>query len=242
MTDGAAARSEARARARERVIVALDVPDRASLSDFLDRLEGQPAFYKVGLELFVAEGARAVEMVRQRGGRVFLDLKLHDISETVARAVTTAVGLGVELLTVHAAGGSEMLRRAVDAAAGRVKLIAVTVLTSLTAADLVADGIAGTVGEAVLRRARVAASAGVAGIVCSPHEVAEARVAVPNLLLVVPGVRPSGAALGDQKRVATPAATLRAGADHLVVGRPIRDAAAPAAAFNAIVDEIEAAG
>jgi orotidine-5'-phosphate decarboxylase len=225
--------------ARERVIVALDVPDLRGLETFLDRLEGQPAFYKVGLELFVAEGPRAVELVRARGGRVFLDLKLHDISETVARAVSTAAKLGVELLTVHAAGGSEMLRRAEDAAAGRIKLLAVTVLTSLTADDLAADGIAGSVGEVVLRRARVAAASGIAGLVCSPHEVADARAAGKDLLLVVPGVRPAGAALGDQKRVATPAATVRAGADFLVVGRPIRDAAAPAEAFNAIVREIE---
>jgi orotidine-5'-phosphate decarboxylase len=227
--------------ARERVIVALDVPDRRALEGFLDRLEGQPAFYKVGLELFVAEGARAIELVRARGGRVFLDLKLHDISETVARAVTTAAGLGVELLTLHASGGREMLRRAVDAAAGKVKLLAVTVLTSLTADDLAADGVAGTVADAVGRRARVAAAAGIAGLVCSPHEVTVARAAGKDLLLVVPGVRPSGAALGDQKRVGTPAATVAAGADFLVVGRPIRDAAAPAEAFNAIVREIEGA-
>jgi orotidine-5'-phosphate decarboxylase len=227
--------------ARERVIVALDVPDRQALEGFLDRLEGQPTFYKVGLELFVAEGARAIELVRARGGRVFLDLKLHDISETVARAVTTAAALGVELLTLHASGGSEMMRRAVDAAAGRIKLLAVTVLTSLGAEDLAADGIAGTVAEAVLRRARLAAAAGIAGLVCSPHEVTEARRAGQDLLLVVPGVRPSGADLGDQKRVATPAVTVRAGADFLVVGRPIRDAASPAEAFNAIVREIEAA-
>jgi orotidine-5'-phosphate decarboxylase len=228
--------------ARERVIIALDVPDLAGLRGFLERLEGQPVFYKVGLELFVAEGARAVEAVQKAGGRVFLDLKLHDIPETVGRAVTSAVAMGVELLTVHTAGGAEMMRRAAEAAAGKVKILGVTVLTSLTADDLRADGIAGTVAEAVGRRARLAAAAGIAGLVCSPHEVGEARAAGERLLLVVPGVRPAGAALGDQKRVATPAATVRAGADHLVVGRPVRDAPSPAEAFAAIVREIETAG
>jgi orotidine-5'-phosphate decarboxylase len=226
--------------ARERVIVVLDVPDMPALTRFLDQLEGRPSFYKIGLELFIAEGARAVEAVKARGGRVFLDLKLHDIPETVARAVSNAAGLGVELLTVHASGGGEMLRRAAEASADRVKLLAVTVLTSLGPEDLAADGITGTVAAAVSRRAKLAASAGIAGIVCSPHEVAEARAAGENLLLVVPGVRPSGAALGDQKRVATPAAAIRAGADYLVVGRPIRDAAAPAQAFTAIVEELRA--
>jgi orotidine-5'-phosphate decarboxylase len=225
--------------ARERVIVALDVPDLAALTAYLDRLEGRPRFYKVGLELFVAAGARAVELVKARGGRVFLDLKLHDIPETVARAVQSAGALGVDLLTVHAAGGSEMCKRAVEAGAGKLTLLAVTVLTSLGPEDLAADGIAGPVAAAVARRARVAAAAGIGGLVCSPHEVGEARAAGEQLLLVVPGVRPGGAALGDQKRVATPAATLRAGADHLVVGRPIRDAAAPAEAFEAIVTELE---
>lgn len=228
--------------ARERVIVALDVPDRPSLLDLLDRLEGQPAFYKVGLELFVAEGPGIVEVVRARGGRVFLDLKLHDIPETVGRAVKSAAALGVDLLTVHAAGGAQMLERAVQSADSRLTILAVTVLTSLSPDDLAADGLTGSVAEAVARRASVAARAGVGGLVCSPHEVSEARAAGQELLLVVPGVRPVGAALGDQKRVATPAATVRAGADHLVVGRPIRDAASPAEAFAAIVREIESDG
>jgi orotidine-5'-phosphate decarboxylase len=225
--------------ARERVIVALDVPDLRELERFLDRLERQPAFYKVGLELFLAEGARAVEAVQARGGRVFLDLKLHDIPETVGRAVANAAKLGAELLTVHTAGGLEMLRRTADAAAGKVKTLGVTVLTSLGQEDLAAEGISGSVADAVARRAALAARAGLAGLVCSPQEVAAAGQAAPGLLRVVPGVRPAGAALGDQKRVGTPAATIQAGADHLVVGRPIRDAASPAEAFAAIVAEIE---
>jgi orotidine-5'-phosphate decarboxylase len=225
--------------ARERVIVALDVPDLRALGAFLDRLEGRPLFYKVGLELFVAEGARAVEAVRARGGKVFLDLKLHDIPETVARAVASAAALGAELLTVHTAGGADMLRRAAEAAAGQVKVIGVTVLTSLADEDLREDGVADGVAAAVSRRAALAARAGLAGIVCSPHEIEAARAS--GLLLVVPGVRPAGAAAGDQKRVASPGAAARAGADYLVVGRPVRDAPAPARAFDAIVREVEAA-
>ena len=225
----------------ERVIVALDVPDMAGLTAFLDRLEGRPRFYKVGLELFVAEGARAIEVVQQRGGKVFLDLKLHDIPETVARAVSSAISLGAELLTVHTAGGFEMVRKAVEVAKGRPGVLGVTVLTSLSADDLLADGIAGTMREAVVRRAKLAEKAGAMGIVCSPQEVADVRAACSTLALVVPGVRPAGAALGDQKRVATPASAIAAGADYLVVGRPIRDAQNPAAAFSATVAEVESA-
>ncbi|HEY0707497.1 MAG TPA: orotidine-5'-phosphate decarboxylase, partial [Polyangia bacterium] len=165
----------------------------------------------------------------------------HDIPETVSRAVATAAELGVDLLTVHAAGGTEMLKRAAEAAGDRLTLLAVTVLTSLGVEDLRADGISGSVAEAVIRRARLAAAAGVGGLVCSPHEVADARAAGKDLLLVVPGVRPSGAAAGDQKRIATPSDTVKAGADFLVVGRPVRDAASPAQAFADIVREIEAA-
>jgi orotidine-5'-phosphate decarboxylase len=229
------------AAAAERVIVALDVPDRAGLASFLDRLEGQARFCKVGLELFVAEGAAAVEAVQKRGAKVFLDLKLHDIPETVARAVAVAAGLGAELLTVHTAGGGEMMRRAVATAQGRPGILGVTVLTSLSEEDLRADGIGGSMRDAVVRRAKLAASAGATGIVCSPQEVADVRAACPTLALVVPGVRPAGAALGDQKRVATPKSAIAAGADYLVVGRPIRDAANPAQAFAEIVGEVAAA-
>jgi orotidine-5'-phosphate decarboxylase len=227
--------------AAERVIVALDVPDMAGLTFFLDHLDGQPRFYKVGLELFVAAGARAVEAVQKRGGKVFLDLKLHDIPETVARAVASATSLGAELLTVHTAGGFEMMRRAAEVAKGKPGILGVTVLTSLSEEDLRADGIAGTMREAVVRRAKLAEKAGATGIVCSPQEVADVRAASGTLALVVPGVRPAGAALGDQKRVATPASAISAGADYLVVGRPIRDAQNPAAAFAALVGEVESA-
>ena len=230
--------------ARERVIVALDVPDLAGLSKLLDRLGGRPAFYKVGLELFVGEGERAIELVKSRGGRIFLDLKLHDIPETVARAVTSAARVEAELLTVHTSGGFEMLSRAADAAAGKVKILGVTVLTSLVEDDLRAEGIEQTIPEMVKARARIAARAGIAGLVCSPLEIEAARAAAPGLFIVVPGIRPAtgqGSAAGDQKRIATPEIAIRNGADYLVIGRPIRDAADPAAAFDAVVREIETA-
>ena len=186
--------------ARERVIVALDVPDCAALGKLLDRLDGRPAFYKVGLELFVAEGERAVELVRARGGKVFLDLKLHDIPETVARAVASAARVQAELLTVHTSGGYEMLARAAEAAAGRVKLLGVTVLTSLAEDDLRAEGIEPTIPEMVRARARIAARAGIAGLVCSPHEIEAAHGAAPGLLIVVPGIRPAGAPGRPERR------------------------------------------
>jgi orotidine-5'-phosphate decarboxylase len=229
---------------RDRVIVACDVPDLSSLNTLLDRLDGRPSFYKVGLELFVAEGERAIELVRKRGGRIFLDLKLHDIPETVARAVQSARRIEAELLTVHTSGGYEMLTRAAQAAEGHVKILGVTVLTSLVEDDLRAEGIEATIPEMVRARARVAAKAGIAGLVCSSHEIEAARGAAPGLLIVVPGIRPAtgpGAAAGDQKRVATPESAIHNGADYLVVGRPLRDAPDPAKAFEALVGEVGAA-
>ena len=229
---------------RDRVIVALDVPDLGKLGDYLDRLDGRPAFYKVGLELFIAEGERAVELVQKRNGRLFLDLKLHDIPETVARAVGAAARIHADFLTVHTSGGFEMLSRAAEAAGGQVKILGVTVLTSLAEDDLRAEGIESTIPEMVRARARIAARAGIAGLVCSPHEIQPARGAAPGLFIVVPGIRPAagpGSAHGDQKRVATAAQAIENGADYLVVGRPIRDAADPAKAFEAFVDEVKAA-
>jgi orotidine-5'-phosphate decarboxylase len=230
--------------ARDRVIVALDVPDRAKLAELLDRLDGRPSFFKIGLELFIAEGERAIELVQKRGGRIFLDLKLHDIPETVARAVTSAARVDAQFLTVHTSGGYEMLSRAAAAAGANLKILGVTVLTSLLEDDLRAEGIEATIPEMVRARARVAARAGIAGLVCSPHEIEHARSAAPGLFIVVPGIRPSegaGSAHGDQKRVATAAQAIDNGADYLVVGRPVRDAADPAKAFEALVAEVEAA-
>jgi orotidine-5'-phosphate decarboxylase len=190
---------------------------------------------KVGLELFAAGGPAAVRSAAALGRPVFLDLKLHDIPNTVEGAARSAAASGASLLTVHASGGEAMVRAAVRGAGGRLRVLAVTVLTSLDDAVLAAVGLAGPTEEAVVRLARLAVAAGADGVVCSPREVAAVRAAVgPGPLLVVPGVRPAGSARGDQVRVATPGEAVRAGADLLVLGRPLRDAPDPAAAARAV--------
>jgi len=223
-----------------RVIAALDVPDTASAVALAARIGDGAGWVKVGLELFVAEGPAVVAAMRAAGRRVMLDLKLHDIPETVARAMSRAAGLGVELVTVHAGGGPAMLEAAVKACAGTpARVLAVTVLTSMDERDLAAVGAVGPIAALVTRRAALAASAGCHGVVASPQEAAAIRAGAPaGFLIVTPGVRPAGAEAGDQKRIATPAAARRAGADLVVVGRPIRDAADPAAAARAIAAEL----
>ena len=233
--------SARQASGRERLIVALDHPNaRAALAQ-VDALGDAVERYKVGLELYVAEGRALVDELHERDKRVFLDLKLHDIPETVRRAAEIASGMGVELLTVHAAGGRKMLEAAV-AGAGATKVLAVTVLTSLDAGDLAADGVAGSVEEAVTRRARLAEAAGCAGVIASPQEAAAIRRVVnPDFLVITPGVR-LAATSDDQKRVATPRAARAAGADAIVVGRPIRDAQDRRAAAAEFVRQLEAQG
>ncbi|WP_242393983.1 orotidine-5'-phosphate decarboxylase [Anaeromyxobacter oryzisoli] len=212
----------------ERICAALDFPSLAAAEPFARRIAPHVGLLKVGLELFVAEGPSVVKAVAALGRPVFLDLKLHDIPNTVEGAARSAAASGASLLTVHASGGAEMVRAAVRGAAGKVRILAVTVLTSLDGAALDAIGLAGPPETAVVRLARLAVGAGAGGLVCSPHEVRAVRAAVgPGPLLVVPGVRPAGAAAGDQARVATPAEAVRAGADVIVVGRPLRDAADP---------------
>ncbi len=224
---------------RQRLILALDVPSVADGRALLERLAGRVGMVKVGLELFTAEGPDAVRAVRDLGHEVFLDLKLHDIPNTVAGAVRSARGLGARMLTVHAAGGAEMLRRAAGEAGSDLMILGVTVLTSLGPEDLEPASILGPPAEAVRRRALLATSCGCGGVVCSAREAAEVRAAVgPDVKLVVPGIRPAGGDLGDQKRAATPADAIRDGADWLVVGRPISAAPDPAAAADAIADEI----
>jgi orotidine-5'-phosphate decarboxylase len=215
----------------DRICAALDFPSFAAAEPFARAVAPHVGMLKVGLELFVAEGPPAVRAAAALGRPVFLDLKLHDIPNTVEGAARSAAASGAALLTVHAAGGAEMIRAAVRGAGTAVRVLAVTVLTSLDAAALDSVGLAGPPEAAVVRLARVAVGAGAGGIVCSPHEVGAVRAAVgPGPLLVVPGVRPPGAARGDQARVATPAEAVRAGADVIVVGRPLRDAPDPARA------------
>jgi len=231
--------------AKQRLIVALDVPTAQAAKEFVDRLEGTCQWLKIGLELFTAAGPAMVEELVGRGHSIFLDLKFHDIPNTVAGAVRSAAALGVRMMTLHALGGPSMLaaaRNEMQKVANPPELLAVTILTSMDAAQLGAVGVAASPGEAAERLARLGVEAGIRGFVCSPQEVAALRTMTGSAgILVVPGIRPAGAALGDQKRVATPAETLRQGASFLVVGRPITQAANPALAARQILDEMATA-
>jgi orotidine-5'-phosphate decarboxylase len=228
--------------ARKRLIVALDVPNAASAARLVAQLEGACQWFKVGLELFVAAGPAVVEPLVRRGHSVFLDLKFHDIPNTVAAAVRSAAALGVRMITVHAAGGPAMLaaaRGALDGVEDPPELLAVTVLTSMDAAQLSAIGVERSPSEQVELLARMGLAAGLRGFVCSPQEAATLRALTgPEGVLVVPGIRPAGAETGDQKRIATPAEALRQGASYLVVGRPITQAPDPGEAVDAILREM----
>jgi len=230
--------------AKERLAVALDLPDEQEAMKLVDRLGNTCQWFKVGMELYYATGNRIVHQLRDRGFNVFLDLKLHDIPNTVAGAVRSATQAGASLLTIHASGGAAMMSAAAEAAAapGSPRLLAVTVLTSMDANELAGIGIADTPAEQVLRLAKLAQQSGINGMVCSPEEVAILRKETgPNTFLVIPGIRPAGSDTGDQKRIATPAQAIADGASMLVVGRPITRAADPAQAARAILDEIETA-
>jgi orotidine-5'-phosphate decarboxylase len=226
--------------------VALDAPDATSAQAIVDRLEGRCAWFKVGLELFVGAGPAAIEPLLKQGHQIFLDLKLHDIPNTVAGAVRSAAVLGVKLLTIHAAGGPAMLAAAQDALAGvsnPPELLAVTVLTSMDEAQLKAIGVHRSPAHQVELLAKAGMDAGIRGFVCSPLEVATLRqITGPEGVLVTPGIRPQtdapGSVSDDQKRVASPAEALRQGASYLVVGRPITQAANPAQAAEAVLEEM----
>jgi orotidine-5'-phosphate decarboxylase len=223
----------------ERVAVALDTAERATFRSWVEWFGPRVGVLKVGLEAFVRFGPDAVAEARAAGGRVFLDLKLHDIPNTVAGAVGAARELGVDYLTVHAGGGAAMLEAAVAAAEGAVGILAVTVLTSLDAAELERLALPGTAASRALAWARMAHAAGCAGVVCSAQELATLRPELPRpFRLVTPGIRPSGAGSGDQKRTATPAAALAAGADLLVIGRPLTRADDRNAALAALAAEL----
>ena len=229
------------------LIVALDVQTREEAVAKVKAIGDGVGFYKIGLELYTAEGPDVVKAVKDLGKKVFLDLKFHDIPRTVERAVKSGGKLGVDLMTIHSVGGKAMIRAAADAAASfgaaAPKILAVTVLTSLDGDDLKDIGVeVRSPAEQVAAMGRLALSNGAAGIVCSPMEVKAMReILGPSALLVTPGVRPAGAQVGDQKRVATPASAVRDGSTHLVVGRPILAADDPVAAARAILAEMASA-
>jgi orotidine-5'-phosphate decarboxylase len=226
----------------ERLIVALDVSSSSEAQRLVQQIGEAAGIYKVGLQLFTAEGPSLVRELVASGKKVFLDLKLHDIPNTVGHAVKTAAELGVHMLTVHASGGARMLQAAVEAAAGRVNLLAVTVLTSLTDDDLPATGIQDKAVDQALRMAALARSAGCPGIVTSPRELLSLRKLLgEHFLIVTPGIRPAGTEANDQQRTASPAQAIGNGASHIVVGRPITHAADPAQAARAIISEMEQA-
>ena len=226
-----------------RIVVALDLPDTASALALASRLDPSKCALKVGKELFTAAGPDLVRELARRGFRVFLDLKFHDIPNTVAQACAAAARLGVWMLNVHASGGAAMMaaardavgRTAAEAGLPRPLLIAVTVLTSLSAGDLAAIGVNASPEEQVLRLARLAQAQGLDGVVCSAREAAALKRALgPAFTLVTPGIRPEGSAANDQARVMTPPQAIAAGADYLVIGRPITAAPDPLAALDAI--------
>ncbi|HEV2709037.1 MAG TPA: orotidine-5'-phosphate decarboxylase [Edaphobacter sp.] len=227
---------------KDRLAVALDFPTTKAALDLVDQISGTCQWFKVGMELYYATGNALIDTLRNRGFNVFLDLKLHDIPNTVAGAVRSATQAGASLLTVHAGGGPAMMAAAAEAAQapGSPRLLAVTVLTSMDAAQLAAVGIASSPAEQVLRLAKLAQQSGIDGMVCSPEEVGILRRELGNdPLLVIPGIRPAGGDVGDQKRIATPTIAIERGASMLVVGRPITRAANPAEAAESILKEIE---
>lgn len=230
--------------ARKKIIFALDVHGIQDIERYAALLSGQVGMFKIGKELFTACGREALTAVQKRGGSVFLDLKYHDIPTTVAKAMVEASRLGVQLANLHALGGREMMETAVQAVhkecgEQRPKLLAVTILTSSTAATLREVGIEHPVEEMVVRLAKLAQDSGMDGVVASPLEIGLIRQACGNdFLIVTPGVRPSFASQDDQKRVMSPADAVAAGADYLVIGRPIAKADDPVVAAGLIVDEI----
>ena len=237
--------------AREKIIVALDVPSADAALQLAQKLRGHVGLFKVGLEVFTAEGPEFPRSLVASGDQVFLDLKFHDIPNTVRAAARQAGMLGVSLLTVHASGGRKMIEAAAEGvraaaqstgATQATRVLAVTALTSLGGGELAEIGFHGTPEEVVVRLARLAQAAGADGVVASPREIAVIRQACgPNFLIVTPGIRPAAGTSDDQARTATPAGAIRAGADYLVIGRPITGAEDSAAAADAIAAEMETA-
>jgi len=227
---------------RSRLIVALDIPDRKAALEAVKRLSGHVGYFKLGLEIFTREGPDLVTEIRDRGEKIFLDLKLHDIPNTVRGAVRSACQLGIHMLTVHASGGAAMLLAASQEAQSFVSpplVLAVTALTSLSDEEIRKLGVTLSAEQWVERLGELAYSSGIRGIVASSKELPMLRAKFgDSLKLVIPGIRPAGTALQDQSRTATPAEAIRAGADYIVVGRPILQAPDPARAADSIVAEI----
>jgi orotidine-5'-phosphate decarboxylase len=230
---------------KDRLIIALDVPNSAQAQRLVQSIGDAGTFYKVGLELFTAEGPAIVRELVSSGKKVFLDLKVHEIPNSAAGAIRSAASLGVSMVTVHATGGLKMMQAASIAALAaphRMTVLAVTILTSLSEEEVRQIGYGVSAGDQVLRLARLAKNAGCGGLVSSPQEVSELRRELGSeLAIVTPGIRPLGSEVGDQARIATPADALRAGASHLVVGRPINAAADPAAAAYSVLSEMQEA-
>jgi len=232
---------------KNRLIVALDVPNLQSAKKLLEELRGVVSYYKIGMELFTACGWESVRLVREHHADLFLDLKFHDIPNTVARTVESTARLPIKMLTLHLAGGREMVQRAVKTqqqCAAELLLLGVTVLTSLGDQDLRDVGVGATPEAQVMRLAQLGIDCGLGGLVCSPLEIKPLRGRLPaSVKLVVPGIRPAGVGVGDdQTRVMTPADAARAGANFIVVGRPIFKASDPVAAAEAILGELSGKG
>jgi len=209
-------------KAADKIIVALDVPTKKEALKLVEKLRDQVSFFKIGLQLYTEEGPGIVRTVSATGSKVWLDLKLHDIPNTVAKAVESASRLGVQMLTIHLSGGSEMVRAATAARIKNMLLLGVTVLTSATEETLREIGIQGKIDDQVLRLAKLGVEAGIDGVVASPHEIKSLRREFGNKIrIVVPGIRPNWSEPGDQRRTMTPCEALEAGADYLVIGRPI---------------------
>ena len=224
-----------------KIIVALDVPTQKAALALVEHLRPEISFFKIGLQLYTAAGPEVVRTVAASGAKVFLDLKLHDIPNTVASAVESAGAFGVQMLTIHLSGGSAMVAAAVRSRREGMALLGVTVLTSIDAASLLETGVADPVEDQVLRLARLGTAAGIDGIVASPQEVKRLRSQLgEKIVLVIPGIRPAGSELGDQKRTMTPREAFAAGADYLVIGRPITAHPNPKEAVAALLDEIRA--
>jgi orotidine-5'-phosphate decarboxylase len=228
-------------KAAEKIIVALDVESKKEALDLVAQLREQISFFKVGLQLYTAAGTDVVREILREGAKVFLDLKLHDIPNTVAGAVAASNELGVHMLTVHLSGGSAMLKAAVDAKSAKLSLLGVTVLTSIDEVTLREIGINVSVGEQAKRLAKLGADLGLDGLVASPHEIQMLRASLGDKVkIVTPGVRPNWAETGDQKRFMTPKEAIQHGADYLVIGRPITGHANPREAVQKILEEISA--